>query len=118
LAWFLAFHRHETHRGPLCCFANGFGICFIILLPLYERLYILGRIQANGVTKLADLTSPVMRAAARFHRDNAHRLAGKKFQHPVPSQSLTQEHYARGICPMRLKYVVISIADASSSRGG
>jgi hypothetical protein len=58
-----ALYGHEPHARPLRCFADRLGIDRVILLPLYERLYIGRRDQPNFMAKLGELTGSVMCAA-------------------------------------------------------
>jgi hypothetical protein len=50
----------EAHARPPGPFADRLGIDRVILLPPHERFYIGGRDQPNVMTKLGELTSPVM----------------------------------------------------------
>lgn len=68
-----ALDRDEPHRRSLGGFADRFGIGSIILLPLHERLHKGGRNQPHIMAQPANLPRPVMRSAARFHRNKASR---------------------------------------------
>lgn len=50
--------------------SNRLSIGGIILLALYEGLDVSGRDQPHLMAKLPDLSAPVVRPAAGFHRDN------------------------------------------------
>ena len=62
--------RNEAHARPLRRFTDGLCIGGIVLLPFDERLDVGRRDQAH-MAQLSDLTRPVMRTGAGFHRDDA-----------------------------------------------
>jgi hypothetical protein len=68
---FLTLDGNKPHGGSLYRFADRFGISGIILLALYKGLHIGWRYQADIVAELADLSSPVMSAAARLQSNQA-----------------------------------------------
>ena len=63
-----ALDRHKPHGRALRRLADRLRIGGIVLLPLYVRLHILWRDQANVMAHALQLARPVMRAAARLHR--------------------------------------------------
>src|SRR5215472_6990490 len=74
----LGLDRNEAHARSLHSFTDGLGIRRIVLLPLDEWLDVGWRHQSNGMTQLADLSCPVVRAGTGFHRDDAGRLCREK----------------------------------------
>src|SRR6476619_5597844 len=83
-----ALHRHEPHARALRRFADRLGIDRIVLLPLHKRLYIRGRDQPNFVTKLGELTAPVMRSTTCLQRYRATRLGREEIQQLSSAGSL------------------------------
>src|SRR3954471_4164769 len=77
----LALHGHEPHRWTLGCFADRLSIGHIVLLAFNERLHVRRRDQSDFVAEFSDRASPVVRARARLHRDNAAGLARKEGEH-------------------------------------
>lgn len=64
---------HTAHGRAQRCLCHGFCICGVVLLAFHERLDIDRRDQSYIMAVLRQLTTPVMRSAASFHRDNAGR---------------------------------------------
>src|SRR5690606_39152917 len=58
------FECYEAHIGSAHCFTNRFSINFVVLIALYVRLNELSRNQANMITKLLKLSSPMMVSVA------------------------------------------------------
>jgi len=83
-----ALHRHEPHARALRRFADRLGIDRIVLLPLHKRLYIRGRDQPNFVTKLGELTGPVMRSTTCLQPYRATRLGREEIQQLSSADSL------------------------------
>ena len=76
-----ALHRHEAHRRTLCSFANRLGVGGVILLPFDEGLHVGRRDQPDLMSKLANLSTPVMCTTTGFHRHDARRQSLKEPQH-------------------------------------
>ena len=102
---FLALHRHKVHGRTLRRLADRFRIRHVVLLPLHIRLHIDRRDQANLMTQLADLTAPVMRAPARFHRHRATRLRRQERQN-LPTRQLPAERH-RSIRSRAVKLIAV-----------
>jgi hypothetical protein len=86
----LGLDRNEAHARSLHSFTDGLGIRRIVLLPLDEWLDIGWRHQSNGMTQLADLSCPVVRAGTGFHRDDAGRLCREKGASPPLSPPMCE----------------------------
>ncbi len=65
-------------KGPAHRFADGLGICGVTLVRLDVRLHELRGHQLYRVPERFQLPRPVMRAAARFHADQAWRQVGEE----------------------------------------
>jgi hypothetical protein len=87
-----AFHRDEPHGRALGRFADRLGVRSVVLLPLDERLDIVGGDQPDLVPQFADLAAPVMGTAACFHRHHALRLGSQERQQPIARELGAQEH--------------------------
>ena len=59
--------------------------------------------------ELPDLSSPVMRAAARFHRDPAARLRGEEADQPGSTDPLAELRSAGCICTVHMKNLLCEI---------
>ena len=68
---FLRLDRNETHGRSDSCLRNRLRVGGVIFLAFNERLDIDRRDQASLMSQIADYTSPMMRAPARFHSDDA-----------------------------------------------
>jgi hypothetical protein len=66
----LILDRNKPHARPLCRLTDGLGIRRVVLLSFHERLNVGGWDQTHRVPQLADLTRPVVRTGAGFHRDD------------------------------------------------
>src|SRR5215471_16840357 len=99
-----ALHQHKAHRRSLRRLTDRLGISSIILLSLHKRLHVSRRDQADRMAKLADLTRPVVGAAASFHRHHARRLTGEKRKHLLAPQPLAEYHLAGRISSVCVKY--------------
>src|SRR6516164_6557126 len=106
--------RNKAHAGALRRFTDGLGIRRIVLLPLDEWLDVGWRHQSNGMTQLADLSCPVVRAGTGFHRDDAGRLCREKGNELPASNALAEQNLAGGIGPMCLEHV---LRDVQPDRG-
>ena len=115
----LALDGDEAHGRALGRFADRFGICGIVLLPLDERLHVSRRNQPHLVPQLGDLTCPVMSARARLHGDKTARLRGEEGEHLIAPQPLAEQDSAGGTCPVCLEHVLGQIqSDRANFRHG
>jgi hypothetical protein len=57
---FLALHRYNAHVGPASRIADRLGIRCIVLLPLYERLYVSRRDKPDLMPQLGKFACPVI----------------------------------------------------------
>lgn len=95
--------RNKTHRRPGHCLADGLGIGCVVLVPLDIGLDVLGRDQADLVSKLGQLTAPMMGAATGFHANQARWQAGEEGLHLGSGQLLAQDRSALCIGTVNLK---------------
>src|SRR3954471_7367390 len=111
----------ETHGRALGRFADRFGICGIVLLPLDERLHVSRRNQPHLVPQLGDLTCPVVSARARLHGDKTARLRGEEGEHLIAPQPLAEQDSPEALAPCAWNtflarsnpIVLTSVTDAS-----
>src|SRR3954471_15861261 len=111
----------ETHGRALGRFADRFGICGIVLLPLDERLHVSRRNQPHLVPQLGDLTCPVVSARARLHGDKTARLRGEEGEHLIAPQPLAEQDSPETLAPCAWNtflarsnpIVLTSVTDAS-----
>jgi uncharacterized membrane protein len=90
----LALGHHKAHGRALSRLADRLGIRRIVLLARDEGLHVSRRDQSDRMPELADLASPIVGAAAGFHRYRAGRLAGKEGENLVPPQLLAEQDRA------------------------
>src|SRR3954453_10024214 len=102
----LALHGHEPHCWTLGCFADRLSIGHIVLLAFNERLHVRRRDQSGFVAEFSDRASPVVRARARLHRDNAAGLARKEGEHLRAPELLAENDGARRARAVRLEHVL------------
>src|SRR3954470_11775178 len=115
----LALHGHEPHRWTLGCFADRLSIGHIVLLAFNQRLHVRRRDQSDFVAEFSDRASPVVRARARLHRDNAAGLARKEGEHLRAPELLAENDGARCARAVRLEHVLGQIqADGATSSTG
>jgi len=79
------FRGHEAHLRTAHGFTDSFGIIGIVLVGFHVGLYKLRSDQPHGVTKPADHTTPIVRAAAGFHPDHTRRHVGEETSHLDPA---------------------------------
>src|ERR1700739_4763954 len=101
LVWRLG--RHEPHVRSGDCLADRLGVSGIVLMPLYIRLHIGRRHQANGVAKHLEFARPMMRRGAGFHTDQAWRYPLEVDQHVTPLELTEENHIALRIDAMNLE---------------
>src|ERR1700740_2624762 len=92
----LVLDGHKAHARPLCDLTDCLGISRIILLPLHERLDVGRRDQPHCVAQLADLSPPIVRSCASFHRDNAGRLPRQELEQLRSGETLAEPRMAGG----------------------
>src|SRR5262249_2582632 len=114
-----ALHRDKAHRRPLRCLADRLGVSGIVLLPLYKRLHVSRRDQADRMAKLADLTRPVVSTATGFHRHDARWPTSEKHKHLLAPQPLAEYHLSRRIRSVCLKHALRQVqTDRANFRHG
>ena len=101
--------RHEAHVRPAHRLTDGFGIGHVVLVRLDIGLDELRGHQLHGVPERLQLPRPVMRAAARFHADQARRQVGEERHYLGALQLLLQHRLASLIDPMHLDHVLCQI---------
>src|SRR5579859_1601372 len=84
-------------------FADRLGIDRVVLLPLHERFYIGGRDQPNFMTKLGELTGPVMCSTTCLQRYRATRLRREEIQQLSPADPLAEYRATPLIRPVSVK---------------
>src|SRR6516164_3796711 len=75
----------------------------VVLLPLHERFYIRGRDQSNFMTKLGELTGPVMCSTTCLQRHRATRLGREEIQQLSPADPLAEYRATPPICSVSVK---------------
>jgi hypothetical protein len=79
----LALERDEPHGWSCRGFGNRLRIAVIGLLRLDVGLDVLGRHQPDRVALCSERATEEVRAAARFHRDDAGRQARREGNHSL-----------------------------------
>ncbi|CAL4866977.1 hypothetical protein MMA231_01224 [Asticcacaulis sp. MM231] len=100
---------NEPHGRPHRCLANGFGIGRVVLLSLYEWFDVNGWKQADFMSQLRDLPSPIVGAGAGFHSDNASLQARKIGKQLAAGNLTTKQNGALEIRHMNLDRILCQI---------
>src|SRR5918993_2516429 len=102
----LTLHGHKAHGRTLGGFADRLGIGHVGLLALDERLHVGWRDQPHLVAELADRPTPMMRARAGLHGDEAAGLACQEGQHLLAPEPLAEHDGAGRARAVRLEHVL------------
>ena len=106
----LALDRHEAHVGALHGFADRLrigGVVLALLAAQPVRRNELGRHQLDRVTLPVELASPVVRARARLHRNDAGRQrSDQRAQFVARHLGLAQLHTPSLIDTVHREYVL------------
>lgn len=86
--------RHEAHVGPGHRFADPLGVSHIVLVRLDVGFDELRGHQLYRVAQRLQLPGPIVRAAARFHADQARWQIGEKRSHLLTLELLPQHRFA------------------------
>jgi hypothetical protein len=100
---------NEAHIGTAHRFADRFGICGVVLVRLDVRFDELRGHQLYGMPERFQLPRPVMRAAARFHADQAGWQGGEKRRYLLALERLPEHGLASFIHAMYLEHVLCQI---------
>src|SRR5271157_2406978 len=112
-------YRNETHARPLSRLADRLGIGGVVLSPLHERLDVGRRYQSDRMTKLRDLSSPIMRATAGLQSNQPSGLRPKEFKQLGPGVPLAEQDISRRIHAVSLENLLRDIqTDRANLRHG
>ncbi len=103
---FLALHRDEAHAGALRRFADRLRIDRIVLVPPLRTASRRPANQPHIMPHRLQLACPVMRAAASFERNRAHRLTGEEVEQLAPGKLATEHHHTALVGAVRMKNVL------------
>lgn len=107
-------NHDKPHAGPADRFANRRCISRIMLAPLDVRLHELRRNQLRRVPQQGQFARTVMRAAARFHGNDARLQACKERHYLLSYQCLAQYRIAVLIYAMHRKHPLRRVSPLSS----
>ncbi len=99
----LTLNCHEPHGGALCRLDDRGRVVTVILLPFQEWLDIDRRDQLARVAKSENLSTPVMRAAAGLHHNQARRRFGEEYKELFSRKLFAEHRLAFRRCPMELE---------------
>src|SRR5262249_7487079 len=107
-------HRHKTHGRAANRLTTRFRVNRIVLVALDVSLHVFRRHQTNLVTKLRQLTCPIMRRGTRLHADQAGRQRRKELQHLTAPKLLPDDDLLGRINAVDLKHVLGDIQTPSA----
>src|SRR6185437_14485828 len=97
------FGLDKPHIGPGHCFADGFGVSGIVLLPLDVGLHIGRRHQAHVMTERLEFARPMMRRSTGLDANQAWRQLLEERQDVAALQLTADEHLAFCVDAVHLK---------------
>src|SRR5262249_7659066 len=95
---------HKPHVRPVHRLANRLRIRGVVLATLDTGLHVSRRHQFYRVSKLCELTRPIMRRRAGFHPDQARFETRKKREQLGPSETFAKNRRPIRIDGVKLKY--------------
>ena len=101
---FLALDRNRLGAWLLHCGPDRPRVVRIVLVAAHERPDHLRRQKTNLVTEVPNSACPMLRAAARLHRDQARREVGEVLQELRSCQLQVDDLTRLHIDPMQLKH--------------
>src|SRR5262245_42275349 len=99
-------HRHKTHSRPANRLTARFRVNRVVLAALDVSLHVFRRHQTNLVTKLRQLTCPIMRRGTRLHANEAGRQRREELQHLTAPKLLPDDDLLGRINAVDLKQVL------------
>src|SRR6516225_3023259 len=108
------FDLNGAHGGSPHRLADRLGVGGIVLVVLDVGLHVPRRHQTHRVTKLCQLTRPIMRRGAGLHPDEARRQRFEERQHLAAPELLADGHLLARVDPVNLEHV---LGDIQPDRG-